>query len=426
MIVIGIDPGSIVTGIGIVQQTQMGLRLVTQCEIRTRAYRTFNDKLKKIYDEILKLVALYSPTHISLETIFFSNNVQSALKLGHVRGCVLALAISQNLNILEYSPKQVKRIITGNGNASKEQVAYMVRIKLHPSTSEFSRIAYGWWRLLSSDALSTKNIEKRINTCLENNITTFDHADIYGSYQCEAYFGRVLKQIPSLRNQIELVTKSGIKLVHPDFPERKRKIYDLHSTHIVQSLEASLRKFGTDYVDVLLIHRPNPLCDFEDCAKGLTSVVETGKAKYVGVSNFSAWEFETLQSFLSIQLVTNQLEISLCNLKSFTDGSLHKCIERRATPMAWSPLGGGKMLLEPYDELGRKRLDMLVMLSRKYECNITQLALAWLLLHPANILPIIGTNQTRRIAEASYAVQIKLGEEDWFELWEVSTGARIP
>ncbi|MBB3170183.1 aldo/keto reductase [Simiduia aestuariiviva] len=284
----------------------------------------------------------------------------------------------------------------------------------------FSRLVYGWWRLMDWN-LDANAIVRRLEDCLTLGITTHDHADIYGDYQCEAHFGQALKLQPSLRAQIQLVTKCGIQLVSEHRPNYQRKNYDTRYQHIVASAEQSLKNLCTDYVDVLLIHRPDPLLNADEVARAFGDLHAAGKVRAFGVSNFNADQYAQLQSRLSTPLITNQLEISVLHHHSFHDGSLDQAQTLRRPPMAWSALAGGR-LFNAEDERARSVRDCLQQLALKYDCSIDQLALAWLLKHPAHIMPIVGSGSLARIQSACGSLDVEMSRDDWYTLWEANGG----
>lgn len=285
----------------------------------------------------------------------------------------------------------------------------MERITISPWGPTFSRIIAGAWRW---QHLSAKEVEKLIQTSLDSGITTFDHADIYGDHSIEALFGRSTPT--GIRNRIQLISKCGIK-----FPSKARlgvyvKHYDTSAKHIVWSVENSLKNLKTDYLDLLLIHRPDPLLNSDEVASVFTQLRDSGKVLHVGVSNFTPSQFKLLQSVLSFSLVTNQIEISLSKSESLFNGDLDFLLERKISPLAWSPLGGGELLSKNFELPG---LD---------KANTSQLALAWLLKHPAKILPVIGTSKAERIIEAAKSLDIVLDRQQWFSLLKQVSGTDVP
>jgi predicted oxidoreductase len=292
----------------------------------------------------------------------------------------------------------------------------MQKIKLHPQGPELSRIVAGAWRW---NTVSPSQIDVLIKTSLENGITSFDHADIYGNYSCEETFGNALRGNTSLRNKLQLITKFGIRLLSDKRPEHKVKHYDTSKEHIVQSVENSLSALGTDHLDVLLIHRPDPLLNPEEVANTFTELKQQGKVLFFGVSNFTASQFEMLQSYLPFPLVTNQIELSLFKNESFFNGDADVMMKNKAHPMAWSPLGGGKYV---DDDLVKNVFEKI---CGHYRITSTQLLLAWLLMHPAAVLPIIGTTKPERIAEGADALGVNLTRQDWFELLKAVSGKDV-
>ena len=287
----------------------------------------------------------------------------------------------------------------------------MERVDLSKLTN-FSRIIYGMWRLESDTDTSTKHIEDKIQLCLEQGITTFDQAAVYGSYTAEALFGKVIKADPSLRHKIEIVTKCGIVNPSDRYFNAAVSHYDTSRDHINDSVEVSLKNMSTDYIDLLLIHRQNPFMDHNETGRVLDDLVLTGKVREVGVSNFKPWDFNLLQSGMKTHLVTNQIEISLSANDAFTNGDLAFHQERSTMVMAWSPLDGGK-LMNDKSSLG-KALDKI---ASSQNIDRAAVAIAWLLAHPAKICPVMGTNNLDRIAKISDAMSFDMDLETWFELY---------
>jgi predicted oxidoreductase len=290
----------------------------------------------------------------------------------------------------------------------------MERKAIHKEGPQFSRIISGAWRW----NLDESKIEQLIRASLEAGITTFDHADIYGDHRNEEIFGGVLKKTPALRQKMELVTKCGIKFSSGRRPKTWVKHYDTSKEHILWSADNSLKMFHTDRIDLLLIHRPDPLLNPEEVANAFTLLKQSGKVLHFGVSNFTSTQFEMLQSYLPFPLVTNQLEISLTHHKPLFDGSLDVLMKHRVGAMAWSPLGGGDLIKEGSQEMFNK--------APKYGATQTQLLLAWLLRHPSNIFPVIGTTKPERITESAKAIDIRLDMQDWFEMLLVVQGKEMP
>src|ERR1041385_2092502 len=241
----------------------------------------------------------------------------------------------------------------------------MERRKTHAQGPTFSRIVAGAWRW---HTVSPETIERLALVALEQGITSFDHADIYGDHTNEERFGQVIAKNPSLRNKMELITKCGIK-----FPSAKRtaprvKHYDTSKEHIVWSAENSLKMLHTDRIDLLLIHRPDPLLNPFEVAEAFAQLKKEGKVLHFGVSNFTPSQFRMLQKHLSFPLVTNQIEISLSRIDPLFNGDLDLMLELAVSPMAWSPLAGGKLMAGEREVFG---------VASKYDASYSQLALAW-------------------------------------------------
>ena len=290
----------------------------------------------------------------------------------------------------------------------------MERVNLS-SSSSISRIIYGMWRLADDINTSSKHICDKVNLCLDQGITSFDQAAVYGLYSAEALFGEVLKANPSLRHKIEIVSKCGIVNPSDRYAGVSVSHYDTSREHIFNSVDASLKNMATDYLDLLLIHRQDPFLDHHETGKALDDIIKSGKVKEVGVSNFKSWDFTLLQSAMKSHLVTNQIEMSLAATDSFTNGDLAFHQERATTIMAWSPLGGGK-LMKDKGILGKA----LKKIAVNQNVDIAAVAVAWLLAHPARICPVMGTNNLNRIAKISDAMNVKMDRESWFELYTAS------
>lgn len=300
----------------------------------------------------------------------------------------------------------------------------MKKIALKPEGPEISRLVYGAWRLADDSNKSLDNVRQKIDICLEQGITSFDHADIYGGYQCEAVFGQALKDDKSLRGNIELISKCDIALVSESFPDRRLKYYDTSSAYISMSVENSLAKLNTDYLDLLLIHRPDPLMDAAETGAALDKLIDDGKIRSVGISNFQSWDWRLLQANMKHPLVVNQIEMSLLCRESFLDGTLANMQIDKIKAMAWSPLAGGNLFGDSEAALRLKPL--LERLANDHSCGIDAIAVAWLLHHPAQVLPIVGTNNIERMKKLSRATDISLDRETWFELWCAATGQEVP
>jgi predicted oxidoreductase len=299
------------------------------------------------------------------------------------------------------------------------------RIKISPDGPEFSRMAHGLWRLKDWDK-SRAEIQKMIHSCLQLGVTTFDHADIYGDYNCESLFGAALAESSVRREDIELVTKCGIKLVSKNRPKTSIKHYDTSATHIADSVENSLKNLRTDYIDLLLIHRPDPLMNAEEVGKAFSRLKESGKVLYFGVSNFLPSQFELLSSQTDVPLVTNQIEFSVINMEAQDNGVLDMCQRLRISPMAWSPLGGGTLFHEQAERIVRLRLVLKDIADELGADSIDQIALAWILNHPANFVVVLGTGNIDRVRRAVETEEVKLSREQWFTIWTASMGHEVP
>ena len=286
---------------------------------------------------------------------------------------------------------------------------------------EFSQLVYGMWRLADDADTSVKHVDAKIRAALDQGITTFDQADIYGGYTAEDVMGAALKASPSLRQQMEIVTKCDIVIDAGRHAGARVKHYDTTRAHINESVEQSLVAMGIDVIDVLLIHRPDPLMDHHETGEALDALVDSGKVRAVGVSNFRPWDWNLLQSAMRHSLVTNQIELSLKEISPFTNGDLAFHQQHGHAVMAWSPLGGGD-LMTGSGELA----DRLDAIAKRHEVDRAAVATAFLLAHPAKITPVMGTNNLERISALSDSQKVELDRQDWFYLYEAALGKEVP
>ena len=296
----------------------------------------------------------------------------------------------------------------------------MERIELAQGLS-FSRLVYGMWRLADDSDTSVKHVDAKINAALDQGITTFDQADIYGGYTAEAVMGAAMMANPSLRQRMEIVSKCDIVIDAGRHSGTRVKHYNTTAAHINAGVEASLAEMGINEIDVLLVHRPDPLMDHHGTGAALDALVDAGKVRAVGVSNFRPWDWNLLQSAMRHPLVTNQIELSLKQIAPFTNGDLAFHQQHGHVVMAWSPLGGGD-LMTASNEL-TYRLDTI---ATRSGVDRAAVATAFLLAHPAKITPVLGTNNLDRISAISAVETVQLDRQDWFSLYEAALGSEVP
>jgi len=300
----------------------------------------------------------------------------------------------------------------------------MNKVKLSP-TLEVSNIVHGHWRLQEWN-LTNNELLKRTKQSIDLGITTFDHADIYGNYNCEKLFGDALNLDKGIRNDIQIITKCGIKLVSDKFPSRKLKSYDYSFDHIISSVENSLKNFHTDYIDVLLLHRPSPFFNPEDVAKAFSQLKKQGKVRSFGVSNFNSQQFEMLSTYVEEELITNQVEISPYSLEHFENGNIDYFLTKKIKPMAWSPLGGGH-IFNPTNSKGQRLLNTLKEVTNELSIkDIDTLIYSWILNHPSSIIPIVGSGKIDRLKNAVTALDIEIPSELWQKIYVASLGEELP
>ncbi|MEM9053076.1 MAG: aldo/keto reductase [Bacteroidota bacterium] len=277
-------------------------------------------------------------------------------------------------------------------------------------------MSWGAW----GKKLSRTEQSALLEFCAEQGNITFDHADIYGDYTTEVEFGRALNESSIDRESVHLITKCGIQY-KGNTRNNRIKHYNLSKDYIIWSAEESLRNLQTDYLDTFLIHRPSPLMNPEEIAQAATSLLESGKIKSFGVSNFTPTQLSMLSKHIDIY--SNQIEFSLTQHSAMYDGTLDVMIEKGISAMSWSPLGS---YFKKDDERSARIKSVLTELTKKYDASEDLILLAWILKHPANFSPVIGTTNPERIKNANLALKIDLDLEDWFFLLEASQGHKVP
>lgn len=278
------------------------------------------------------------------------------------------------------------------------------------------------WRLLDDPDHSVAHVQAKIETCLDVGITTFDQADIYGGYAAEEALGEALRAAPQLRGRMEIITKCGIVAPVGRYKDHHVKHYNTSADHITQSVETSLKLMAIDRIDLLLIHRPDPFMDHMETGQTLDNLIRAGKVRAVGVSNFKPRDIDLLSSAMDKPLLTNQIEISLTKTDPFTNGDLAYLQQHRMAPMAWSPLGGGQLFQSGKPDL----LSRMKALANDQNADVAAIAIAWLLAHPAGIIPVLGTNSIPRIKAMAQAADLILERDTWFELYSLANGHEVP
>ncbi len=268
--------------------------------------------------------------------------------------------------------------------------------------------------------LSSKEQTEMIQFCLENGNTTFDHADIYGDYTTERGFGKALIESKVKREEIQLISKCGIQYVG-EIRNNKIKHYNYSKDYIIWSAEESLKNLKTDYLDTFLLHRPSPLMHPDEIAEAITYLQESGKIIKFGVSNFAPYQVDLISDRIKVSV--NQIEFSLTQHIAMLDGTLDQMLQKSIQPMSWSPLGN--IFKEENEQTSRVK-KVIKTLSEKYSISEDAILLSWILKHPANVSPVIGTTNKKRIKNANKALDIKLELEDWFMLLTESQGHKVP
>lgn len=294
---------------------------------------------------------------------------------------------------------------------------------LCPGGPVLGPLVAGAWRL-STWGWSAGQTLRWVEQCAERGVTCFDHADIYGDYQVESLFGQALALAPGLRQRLQLVSKCGIRLVSPARPVHRLKSYDTSGAHIVASVEASLRALRTDRLDLLLIHRPDPLLDAQAVAAAFDALRRDGKVLHFGVSNFTPAQFELLDA--CVPLVTNQVELNPLALAVLHDGTLDQAQRLKRRPMIWSPLAGGRLIGGDSTAAALRVREALARVARRLDTHAVTVAFAWLLRHPSRPVPVTGSRRIDALEQALAALKLELGREDWFDIWEAGSGHPVP
>jgi predicted oxidoreductase len=314
----------------------------------------------------------------------------------------------------------------------------MQTISLGVSLLTSSRLAYGCWRVAGTwnpaeVTPAGRAVGRRaIIAAYEAGYTLFDNADIYCRGEAERILGETLREVSGMRDRVVIVTKGGIRPAgdpQPDSPPR----YDFSASHLINACEQSLQRLGLEMIDLYLLHRPDLLANPEEVAQAFSGLKAAGKVRYFGVSNFRPLLLTALQAACPMPLVVHQVEISLAKLDAFTDGTLDQCLIERITPMAWSPLAGGLIgdgasRLLPSQKTYRPEcfLPELDAVARARGVSRTEAALAWLLKHPAQIQPVIGSTNPDRIRQAAKAADLELTREEWYRLLIAARGEPLP
>lgn len=306
----------------------------------------------------------------------------------------------------------------------------MKKVLLDNNVLESSRFVYGCMRIAGNNTSDDRNKGKRaVMTAVDEGYNHFDHADIYGGGACESLFGEILKEQPHLREQLVITSKAGIRPRNNEIDPYAPTRYDFSRDYIIKSVEGSLQRLNTDHLDMFLLHRPDYLFDASEVAETFALLKASGKVKHFGVSNFKPSQVDLLRAALSMPLLANQVEINIHNIDTLLDGTLDQCQQHGITPIAWCPLGGVAYSAwgNTFSVEDEQRVENeLAKQSEKYGCSPWQVILAWLLRHPANICPIVGSTTPERIIAAKQAFKLNYSREDWYRLLEARNGQAVP
>ncbi|HEY9046473.1 MAG TPA: aldo/keto reductase [Ohtaekwangia sp.] len=295
----------------------------------------------------------------------------------------------------------------------------MQKIYLSDAGPKVSPAVYGFYRWDSEAENNASSMEKIVNLCLELEINTFDHADIYGSSRCEELFGQVISQKSFKREDLVLFTKCGLRVPHASDASVRVKHYDTSAKHITASVENSLRRLRTDYIDIFLLDHLDPISNLEETAIALEKLKKSGKVNNIGVANFSVFQHQLLASYLHTPIVTHHLEFNLLNTAALDNGQLDYIKQRYMRPLVSAPVASGRIAAGTDEQAVRVR-KKLQEIAAKYSVDIESVAVAWLIKLEA--LPLIGTRDEQRIRNIANAFNIQLDHQDWYELYTASRG----
>lgn len=291
----------------------------------------------------------------------------------------------------------------------------MGKMKLSENLS-LSRVIQGFWRLDSWD-FSTQELVSFMHACIDRGVTTFDTAEIYADTLCETLMGKAFAADPSLRDKIELVSKTGI------FKNDGFGYYNTKKDRVIQSCQESLKRLNTDHLDLYLIHREDPCFDPYDTAEALLSLKEQGLVREIGVSNFDPFKFDALQKAVGGQLVTNQIEWNPVCFEHFNSGMMDYLTVNRIHPMIWSPLAGGR-LFKGSDEQCAKAMAVISTLAEKHGVEPAVMVYAWIMYHPVGAMPLVGSSKLDRLDLAIKALDVKLEHSEWYKIY-VASGQQV-
>ena len=293
----------------------------------------------------------------------------------------------------------------------------MEKVYLSDSGPKVSPAIYGFYRWDNQENGGAAQMERIINLCLDLGINTFDHADIYGNYQCEKLFGQLLANKAFKREDVILFTKCGLRVPDASQPDVRLKHFDISGEHIIKSVDQSLQNLKTDYIDIFLLNHFDPIADLEETAATLRRLKDAGKIKNIGVSNFSVFQHQLLASYLGMPIVTNHIELNLLNTSALDNGQIDYIKQRYMRPLASAPLAEGR-IANGSDERAVKLRGKLQAVAQKYDADIESIAAAWIV--KLGALPLIGTQNEGRIKNIVKAFDIDLDKQDWYDLYEVA------
>lgn len=293
------------------------------------------------------------------------------------------------------------------------------------------RISGSWDRTTVDDAVIQRGIEA-LEAAVDAGYTFFDHADIYGDTACESIYGHALQKHPDWRDRLVVATKCGIRFEDEPNPGQPHR-YDFSYEHILTSVEESLQRLRLQTIDLLMLHRPDFLADPAEIAQAFAELRADGKVREFGVSNFRPSLFSAVQSALPFALQVNQVEIHPLRVDCFTDGTLDQCLERGVTPMAWSPLAQGRVGAgqDPKTDAPNREHHLAILAAldqaaAQFGCDRTVIALAWLLRHPAGIVPVVGSAKPENIRNAALATNIEMDRDTWYRILLAARGVKLP
>ncbi len=293
----------------------------------------------------------------------------------------------------------------------------MKKVYLSDSGPKVSEAIYSFYRWDGEKSANSSELEKIVNLCLDLGINTFDHADYYGNYSCEELFGELIKARRVKREDLVLFTKCGLRVPHPSQPAIRTFHIDTSAPRIRESIDESLRRLNTDYIDIFLLDHLDAISNIEETALALEQSLKAGKIRAIGVANFSVFQHQLLSAQLQSTLVTHHLELNLLNTTALDNGQMDYIKQKYMRPLASAPVAAGR-IAGGNDPAAIRLREKLKTYAAKYGKDLESIAVAWLI--KLGALPLIGTKEEQRIRNIVQAFDIDLDHQDWYDIYQAT------